>query len=475
MADRPRAAFEAALAELDQRVRESPDNVAALFERARLLTRLGRDEAATDAYLSVLRIDSTHFGALTNLAGLALAGGRRSAALTAYRQAVAAHPDIAAAHINLANLLLADGDFEGARSHYEVALSLEATSADAHRGLARVLFAQGDDERANSHLRAGTATSALAATPYRGEGEPIRVLLFVSARGGNIPTEQLLDDRVHAISALYVEGWNPTIALPPHDLVFNAIGDADLCADALARAAEILRRTSTAVINRPEAVRATTREGNAARLAGEDGIVAPRIVRLPKSALPAPRILERHGLGFPLLLRAPGFHTGQHFAFVRDGDELTQAAAKLPGRDILAIQYLDARGPDGISRKYRVMMIGGKLYPLHLAASSSWKVHYFTSLMSESATLRAEEQAFLEHTPDVLGPRVMAALQRINALLDLDYAGIDFAIAPDGHLLFFEANATMAMVPPGPDPIWDYRRVPVARAIEAARRLFRPA
>jgi len=35
----------------------------------------------------------------------------------------------------------------------------------------------------------------------------------------------------------------------------------------------------------------------------------------------------------------------------------------------LVIEYLDARGTDGNAQKYRVMMIGGRIYPLHLAIS----------------------------------------------------------------------------------------------------------
>ena len=44
---------------------------------------------------------------------------------------------------------------------------------------------------------------------------------------------------------------------------------------------------------------------------------------------------------------------------------------------------------------------------------------------------------------------------------------MDFALSPDGSVLLFEANATMAMVPPGPDPKWDYRRA-IDAALKAA-------
>ena len=64
----------------------------------------------------------THFGALTNLGGLALASGHRAAALSAYTQAADHHPDRAPASVNLANLLLEDGAFDEARRRYRVAL-----------------------------------------------------------------------------------------------------------------------------------------------------------------------------------------------------------------------------------------------------------------------------------------------------------------------------------------------------------------
>ena len=66
----------------------------------------------------------------------------------------------------------------------------------------------------------------------------------------------------------------------------------------------------------------------------------------------------------------------------------------------------------------------------------------------------------------------MAALERINALLDLDYCGVDFAVNTDGDILLFEANATMVMVPLTPDPKWDYRRPAFDRVFAGIRSML---
>jgi hypothetical protein len=151
---------------------------------------------------------------------------------------------------------------------------------------------------------------------------------------------------------------------------------------------------------------------------------------------------------------------------------LPAALAALPGRELTVMQYLDARGPGGKVRKYRVMMIDGQLYPLHLAISSNWKVHYFTAEMASHPEHRAEDAEFLENMPGVLGPRAMEALARIQEEMGLEYAGIDFGLNARGEVLLFEANATMVVNPPEPDELWAYRRPAVERIYTAVRNML---
>jgi hypothetical protein len=443
------------------------EELAQVLQRARKLVSIGEDQAAQQAYIEVLRRNPTHRAALNELGTLAYAGGYRSAARTAYMQLVHHHPDDERGRVNLANLLYEEGDPGTAVLHYQAALRIDPEFAEAHQGMARILSAAGDQAAAAKHWRKGFEGHAVVNKPYRGSGTAVPLLVLVSARSGNVPSQLWITHRHFAVTAIYAEFYDPATPLPAHALLVNLIGDADLCAQALDLAESIVARSSAPVINPPARVRVTGRAENARRLGLIPGVVAPVIETLSSSAL-----LTSTGLHYPLLLRRPGFHTGQHFICVEKKDGLGQAVQTLAADELLAIQYLDARGEDGQARKYRVMFIDDELYPLHLAISSDWKVHYFSAGMTQSAAYREEERRFLDDMPAVLGKKAIQALQDICAAMQLQYAGIDFALSPDGSVLLFEANATMVVFPPNPDPMWDYRRLAIDAVLEAATRML---
>jgi tetratricopeptide (TPR) repeat protein len=472
----PRAAREAALRQLEVRIAADPEVVGLRIERAGLLTELGRTLEARDAYLDVLARAPTDRLALNKLGTLLHATGYRTAARMAYAEAAARHPNDVMSHVNLANALYENNELVLAREHYETALHCAPDYPEAHQGLSYVLAEAGDFQRAAWHRRKGFEHRAVQTLPYRGEGPPVSLLQLISAVGGNIPTRNFLDDRVFETTVVAPEFYDFSQPLPRHQLVFNAIGDADLAAEALTAAQSLAALSIAPVLNAPSAVMATGRADNAQRLSRLPGVIAPATVTLAREVLGSPDdgpvALARHGLDFPLLLRTPGFHTGRHFVRVESADALTEAVAGLPGAELIAIKYLDSRGNDGKVRKYRVMMIDGRLYPLHLAISSHWKIHYFTAEMADRAAHRAEDAEFLENMPAVLGPRAMIALEQIQRALGLDYAGVDFGLSQAGDLLLFEANATMVVNLPEPDERWAYRRPAVERIFAAVRRML---
>jgi hypothetical protein len=439
-------------------------------DRARRLVEHGHIDEAREAYLQIVARDPDNVDALTDLGTLLVKSGYREAARTTYERALALAPERAVGHANLANILFALGDYEPARERYAAALARDPQLVAAHQGLSYALTRLGRDAEAQHHRRLGFAGRALTTAPYYGNAPPVELLLLVSAAGGTIYTDEILDDRVFRVTTLVADAYAGE-PIPPHDVVFNAIGDAERCRAELAVARDITAAGTAAVVNDPERVLATTRVANAERLGRLEGVVTAATAGIPRAEATAPQ-LEARGFTFPLLLRAPGFHTGRHFVRVERAADLAGAAAALPGDELLAIAFLDLRDARGMVRKYRMMYVDGEAYPLHVAIAADWKVHYFTAGMAENATHRDEEGRFLADPGGVLGAGATAALERVRAAVGLDYFGIDFGLDQDGRIVVFEANATMIVLPPGPEPIWDYRRPHAARVIAAVQAML---
>ncbi len=449
--------------------------VAMRFERATLLAQLGRNLEARSDFLKVAELDPSHRLNLIGLGRLFVATNNLKAAQMVYAEAVKRHPDDLSCRVSLGSVLLETEDNEGARVQYQAALEIDPESPRAHAGLYYALSRLGEQQAAEIHQRKSFATQNLFLNPYRGEGKPVSVLLLVSSNGGNIPIEKLLDNRIFETYVVVADFYDTRVPLPKHQLVINGIGEVDVAEKALVAAQALLPFTSAPVLNAPAAVQATRRTENAVRLGRLPGVITPAIASFPHQLLAGPHglaVLAEHGFTFPLLLRAPGFHMGKHFVRVDSPADLADAVAGLPVGELLAIEYLDACGPDGWTRKYRVMMIDGQLYPLHVCMSHHWKIHYFSAEMGDHPELREEEAVFLADMSGVLGPRAMAALESIRVELGLDYAGVDFGLGPKGEVLLFEANATMIVQQPEEREHWNYRRPAVERIHAAVRRMF---
>jgi aromatic-L-amino-acid/L-tryptophan decarboxylase len=483
-ASTPRAKWEAELQQIDGWLASNPSSIDLRLRRALLLSELGQLVDSRNEYIKVLEREPHHLAALNNLGSVLMGTGHRSAARIAYKEAILRHPNDPMSRVNLGNLLIEESDIatahqkdkdalelkREAREHFTQALRAKPDYQKAHEGLSYILGDLGDEEKAEWHRCQAFQHRYLIPVPYRGASTPLPVLYLTSTTGGNVRLQRFLDDRIFQTFVVATEFYDYKSPLPAHRLVVNAIGDTEVSSKALMAAQSMLALTTAPVVNPPAAVLATSRSDVAKRLSGLPGVVTPLTHTLPREQLSAPGVektLAGCGFTFPLLLRAPGYHTGQHFVRVENLSALPAALAELPGNELIVMQYLDARGSDGKSRKYRAMMIGGHIYPLHVAISSHWKIHYFSAEMADSPEHRAEDAAFLENMPAAIGPLAMNALQRIQYTLGLDYGGVDFGLNAKGEVLLFEANATMAVNPPDADARWSYR-LPAYQRIHAA-------
>lgn len=457
---------------------DCPFDLPARLNEARASTEAGRRADALVQYARILQEAPGTLEAMLPMAGIFVASGNLEYARSILLEAVSLHPRRADVWTLLGNALVDLDEPDAARNAYERAAAIDPDSPVAQLGLAILDERAGDAKAARAHWRRGYARGVPASANWLAHPGATRILLISSAIGGNVPILPILDDPRFLRAEIFVEGYVPSIPLPRDVLILNAIGDADRCAAALERAEQLIADLGGPVVNPPDRVRATTRAGNAERLAALSAARAPRVRSVSRRDLErsgGARTLADQGFAFPLLLRAPGFHTGRHFERVDDADALAAAARNLPGDDVLAMEFVDTASSDGSYRKYRMLSIDGALHPLHLAISSGWKVHYFSAAMSDHVAYREEEAAFLADAPAALGRAAYAALGEVANIIGLDYAGIDFGLDAAGRIVVFEANATMLIAPVGNDPRFAYRRSAAANATEAARAMLQRA
>ena len=465
-----RAAVLTCLEKVETALGCTPDEISLLLEQARCLHKLGQSWRARGVYLAILKRDRYHCEAMLGLAELYIASGELAAAQTVLSEAVLRHSTSVATHSTLGTVFLELDNLAAAGSAFMAALQLNPLHRRAWCGLAVVFERKGNTDAADLAWREAFREAGPALSVYRGSNEPVRVLLLWSAVDGNVPLRPVLDDGIFQWLTFFVESYGQNMTLPPHDVVLNAVGNPELPTRALRMAERIVQASPAAVVNHPSRVQTTTRQEVSDRLRNTPGVVTPRMIAVPRNTLAAcpEKLLEESGLRWPLLVRSLGFHTGKHFVMVERPEDLRAAVAQLPGEDLLVIAFVNTRRADGKFRKYRVMFVDGKLYPLHLAISREWMVHYYTAQMS-TAEHRAEEAEFLADFRGVIGAQGVAALEQVRDELGLDYGGVDFSLDHRGRLVIFEANATMTVRIPPAGHEWDYAR-PAAERIQSAVR-----
>lgn len=485
------------------------------FNQATHYYREGKIQLAHQSFLHILKASPTHLGALINFAQLLIETGYQSAAKTAYLQAVQHHPGSMLARVNLGNLYFLERKFDSAKECFEQVIELahsvnmddsqdmdhRSHLAHAYQGLALIHFEAGQSELAAQAHRLGFELETVRQFTAIRTNAPC-VLVLIGGRGGDLPWRSILGQVSFNVDTLAVEyyraGLTKIRACEDYDFVLNAIGDADSSLESLSAAQEFLRLygapklpslgrgacthapAEMALINPPVSVMQTGRLNNAQRLKAIPFVKTPRSMMIERrilqddSELAAKMLDDMLGdkLDSPLLVRSLGFQTGKHFEYVLGAGDLSKIVKVLPGEDFLVMEFLNAKDAQGYYRKYRVMFIGEEIYPLHLALSLHWKVHYFSAAMKDSPENRAKEKYFLENMSDCLGPKAMGALKAIQKQIALDYAGLDFSLNEQGEILFFEANATMIIADIADDEIWNYRREAIARAKTAVNRLL---
>jgi hypothetical protein len=142
----------------------------------------------------------------------------------------------------------------------------------------------------------------------------------------------------------------------------------------------------------------------------------------------------------------------------------------VPADEYYLSDFWDYRSGDGCYRKYRLIFVDREVYPYHLAIAGDWLVHYWRADMSEG--MKTEEELFLADFNNAFHGQAAEAVAEVARRIDLDYAGMDCSILPDGRVLVFEANPTMLVHLRDSRQGYAYKHAHVPRIIDAMTSLI---
>jgi len=228
-------------------------------------------------------------------------------------------------------------------------------------------------------------------------------------------------------------------------LIVNQIANADTNRGALERCIELCGQVDCPVINKPEKVLQTTRDGVSRLLQGIPGVIMPITVRFqPRSPADVFAHAQAQKMDFPFIVRLAGDHGGVSMVLVngRQDHDLLHVYP-FDGRDFYLTEYVDYKDESGFYHKHRLVVIDGEPVLRHAMYDAGWKVHgHSRNFMAGRETWEDDRRRMLWLNSEVL-PNLVPAIREISTKLDLQYFGIDCQMRLGGEVLIFEVNPAM--------------------------------
>jgi hypothetical protein len=382
----------------------------------------------------------------------------------------------------LITLAFQQGDLEGLRQALLARAQQDPADTNAAMDLSMVLLLLGQRDTALALQRHAVQTQPLYHMPAGTQPASLRLLALVSCGDflANTPLEFLIADSDVSLDILYVgEGVPAPAALPDHDAVIVAVGESAANRALLQALAEPLTAWHKPVVNRPEHVLNTSRDGLSAALRGAGGIVVPDVARTDRAALAAiaagtttpAGILP--GVDYPVLVRPVDSHAGAGLAKIEHRGDLADYLSASEADEFYLSRFVEYRSADGRYRKYRVVLVDGQPYLGHLGISPRWMVHYLNADMAENAENRAEEAEQMRLFDSGFGGRHAAAFEEIHRRVGLDYLVMDCAETPDGRLLVFEGDTCGIIHAMDPEDLFPYKPATMRRIFSAFQDMLR--
>ncbi|MDB5653827.1 MAG: hypothetical protein JWQ94_1440 [Tardiphaga sp.] len=279
----------------------------------------------------------------------------------------------------------------------------------------------------------------------------LRVLALAAAidMGGNTPIDFLLEDSGIELTTLFVVPGMPLPSpLPEHDVAIVVASDSEECRAALAEIDRLAPQWPRPLLNPPRRIGNLDRDKLYRLLRDVDGIDIPatigvdrvRLAEVSGGKLSLASVAE--GTEFPVIVRPRGSHAGLGLARLDDAAALAAYLAERSEPEFFISRFVDYSSADGLFRKYRIVVVDGRVFACHMAISEQWKIWYLNAGMSFSESKRLEEAAFMTTFDAGFAARHRAALDGMVTRVGLDYFTADCAETKSGELLIFEADNT---------------------------------
>lgn len=358
-------------------------------------------------------------------------------------------------------------------------LHLNPNDANAAMDLCTIFELGGDASLAMEFQETALSVEQIFSSPRSAIPDVLKVLA-IKGRGvimDNMPIEFLVENTSIQLQSIYVgEGIPAPSEIPEHDVAIVAVCESDSNQSLLESLGAVTESWPRPVLNKPSSIANLSREKLGAVVKGINGLVFAESKRMARGELVSLNELDTlprlSSASTTWIIRPVNSHAGHGLDRFSNVSGLRAYLMSTSDQEFLVAPFVDYTSADGTYRKYRIALIQGEAYPVHMALSARWMVHYLNADMLDNASHRNEEAVFMERFESGFGQQHRRALRELSNQIGLDYVVLDCAETREGDLLLFEADNGAVVHSMDPIDLFPYKRPAMQRIFDAFTRLL---